>query len=261
MSVAAFTPDRVPRFRDTLAAECVKIASLRAVVPLLALASAIAVGGALLSAEVARGGDAEPVATALSAMPYANVIVAALAVTLTAGEYTSGMMRLSLTVTPRRRRLLGAKLAAVGGLGLLSGVVSATLALAVGLQLLSSHGVAVPALGDPEALRAIAGAGAGGALVAILGTCLAVAIRRVAPANAVTNLIAFLPGILVALPEFWQRHLIAFLPTGAAAALSGGVPGASHTATLSAPVAWAVVAAWAVVLSVVAGMVLERRDA
>jgi ABC-2 type transport system permease protein len=261
MSAGILTPGAAPRFRDTLAAECLKITSLRAVVPLLALASTVAVGaGALLSAAVA-GGGADPVATALSAMPYAGVIVAALAVTLTAGEYSSGMMRLTLTVTPRRRRLLGAKLAAAAGLGLLSGAVSATLALAVGLHLLSSRGVAVPALGDPATLGAIAGAAAGGALVAILGTCLTLAIRRVAPANAVTNLIAFLPGILVALPEVWQRHLVAFLPTGAAAALAGGVPGASPAANLPLPAAWAVVVAWAVVLSAVAGMVLDRRDA
>lgn len=44
-----------------------------------------------------------------------------------------------------------------------------------------------------------------------------------APANALTNLIAFLPGILAAVPEFWQRH--------------------------------------AVVLALVAGLVLDRRDA
>jgi hypothetical protein len=48
-----------PRFRDTLAAECVKIATLRAVAPLLALASAIAVGaGAILAAAAARAGAA-----------------------------------------------------------------------------------------------------------------------------------------------------------------------------------------------------------
>jgi ABC-2 type transport system permease protein len=260
MSAAAIASGGpAPRFRDTLVAEWVKLATLRAVVPLLALASAIAVGaGAILAAAAAGAGAAgDPVATALSALPYANVIVAALAVTLTAGEYSSGTMRLSLTVTPRRWRLLGAKLAVVAGLGLLSGVVSAILALAVGLHLESSRGVAVPALGEPRVVGAIAGAGAGSALVAVLGLCLAVAIRRTAPANALTNLIAFLPGILAAVPDFWQRHLAAFLPTGAAASLAGG----GSAAALPLPAAWAVAAAWAVVLALVAGLVLDRRDA
>ena len=210
-----------------------------------------------MSAAAHAGAPDDPVATALSALPYANVIVAALAVTLTASEYSSGMMRLSLTVAPRRWRLLGAKLVAVAGLGLVSGVVSATLALAVGLHLESSRGVALPALGEPRVLGAIAGAGAGGALVAVLGLCLAVAIRRTAPANALTNLIAFLPGILAVVPEFWQRHLVVFLPTGAAASLAGG----GSATSLPLPAAWAVVVAWTVALTVVAGLVLDRRDA
>ncbi|HEX8859251.1 MAG TPA: hypothetical protein VGC06_09230 [Actinomycetes bacterium] len=76
-------------------------------------------------------------------------------------------------------------------------------------------------------------------------------------ACTLTNLIAFLPGILAAVPEFWQRHLVAFLPTGAAASLAGG----GSPASLPLPAAWAVVAAWAAVLALVAGLVLDRRDA
>jgi ABC-2 type transport system permease protein len=253
---------------DALASEWIKVSTLRAVYPLLALAGAVAVGvGALLSAaagdEVAAHGTGgvlfDPVATALSAMPYAGVIVAAIAVTLVTSEYGSGMMRLTLSVTPSRWRVLGAKLLVAGVPALLAGTAFAAASAEVGLRMLASRGVATPSLGQPEVLGAIAGAGVGTCLVTLLAICVAVTVRRTAPAVALTNLIAFVPGIMYALPDWWQRNLIAYLPTGATGSLAGVVSGRS-AATLPTATAYVVVAGWAVALVVAAGVVLARRD-
>jgi ABC-2 type transport system permease protein len=259
-----------PRFRDTLASEWVKVSTLRALSPLLGLATGIAVGiGALLSAASAAdypdpgpiGGNVfDPVATALSAMPYANVIVAAMAVTLVTSEYANGMMRLTLTVTPARWRVLSAKVLATAGLALVSGMLSAALAVAVGLRMLSSRGVPTPPLTDGAVLAAIVGAAIGTALLALIGICVAVTIRRSAPAVALTNLIAFLPGVLYALPNWWQRNLIAYLPTGATSSLAETVADRS-AAHLPPATAYAVIVCWAAVLVVAAGAALTRRDA
>jgi len=258
------------RFRDTLASEWVKVSTLHAVYPLLALATGIAVGiGALLSATTgdsyAALGPAgrsvfDPVATALSAMPYANVIVAAMAVTLVASEYQSGMMRLTLTMTPGRWRVLCAKLLTVAGPALLSGMLSAALAVAVGLRLLSARGVPTPGLGDAGVVAAVAGAGAGTCLIAVLSVCLAVTVRRIAVANGLTNLIALLPGILYPLPDWWQRNLVAYLPTGASGSLAGTVAGRTP-AHLPALAAYAVMLGWAAALVLATGVALTRRDA
>lgn len=255
----------VPRLRDTLVSEWVKLSTLHAMYLLLGLAAGIAVGvGALLSAVSAgdRGaaGVLDPVATALQAMPYANVIVAAMAVTLVTSEYAGGMMRLTLTVTPARRRLLGAKLLAVGLPALVAGALSAALAAAVGLRLLASRGVPVPGLGDGAVLAAILGAGVGTALVALMATCLAIVVRRSAAAVALTNVLAFLPGILYALPEWWQRNVLAYLPTGASGSLVGTVAERS-AAQLPAAGAYAVICAWAALFVPAAGTALAHRDA
>ncbi len=259
-----------PGFRDTVGSECVKASTMPALPPLLGVGAAVAVGvGALLSAVAGDGYSAlapaakhvfDPVATALSAMPYADVIVAAIAVTLVASEYGTGMMRLSLTATPNRWRALGARLLVVGGGGLIAGVVFAAVSAAVGVHLLSARGVPTPGLADGAVLAAILGAGVGTAFVAVLGTCLAFMLRRTAPAVALTNVIAFLPGILYALPDWWQRHVIAYLPTWASSSLAGTVAGRSP-AHLSTGTAYAVIACWAAVLVVAAGLLLTRRDA
>ena len=269
MPLAPPSGSRVGRLGDALASEWIKVSTLRVMYPLLALAGALAVGvGALLcaaagddpAARAAGGLPFDPVATALSAMPYASVIVAAMAVTLVTSEYGSGMMRLTLSVTPSRWRVLGAKLLVAGVPALLAGTAFAAVALAVGLPMLASRGVATPSLADPAVLGAIAGAGVGTCLVALLATCVAVTVRRTAPAVALTNLIVFIAGIMYALPDWWQRNLIAYLPTGATGSLAGTVATRS-AATLPTATAYLVVAGWAAALVVAAAMVLEGRDA
>ena len=256
-------------FRDAVGSEWVKASTMPALPTLLGLGAALAVGvGALLSAVAGDGYSAlapdakhvfDPVATALSAMPYANVIIAAMAVTLVASEYGTGMMRLSLTATPNRWRALGARLLVVGVGGLVAGVAFAAVAAVVGLHLLAARGVHTPGLADGAVIAAIVGAGVGTAFVAVLGTCLAFMLRRTSPAVALTNVIAFLPGILYALPDWWQRHVIAYLPTGASTSLAGTVAGRS-AAHLPTGAAYAVIACWAAVLVVAAGLLLTRRD-
>jgi len=259
----------VPRFHDTLASELLKIVTLRATSPLFGLAGAIAVGiGAILANAAAAsypgpgpfGGDGDdPVATILSAMPYGNVIVAAMAVTLVTSEYGNGVLRLTLTVTPARWRVLGAKLLTAVGSALVFGTLTAGLAVAVGLRVLASRGVPGPGLTDGGVLAAIAGAGVGTAMVALIGTCLGLAFRRNAPAVGLTNVIAFLPGILYALPEWWQRTVVAYLPTSVTGSLTGTLDGSA--AALPAGTAAAVAACWTILLVLAAGAVLTRRDA
>jgi hypothetical protein len=259
----------VPRFRDTLASELLKAVTLRATVPLLVLAAAVAVGiGAILANAAATsypgpgplGGDGfDPVATILSAVPYAGVIVAAMAVTLVTSEDANGVLRLTLTVTPARWRVLGAKLLTAAGSALVFGTLTAGLAVAVGLRVVASRGVPTPALSDGGVVAAIAGAGAGIAMVALVGTCLGLAFRRTAPAVGLANVIVFLPGILYGLPAWWQRTVVAYLPTSATGSLAGTLHGSP--ATLPAGTAVAVVACWTVVLVLAAGAMLTRRDA
>jgi ABC-2 type transport system permease protein len=257
------------RLGDALAAEWIKVATLHAMYPLLVVAGALAVGvGALLSASAgddpatraAGGPPFDPVATALSAMPYAGVIVAAMAVTLVTSEYRNGMIRLTLSVTPSRWRVFGAKLLVAAVPALLAGTAFAAASVAVGLRMLASRGVATPGLTDPKVLGAIAGAGVGTCLISLLATCVAVAVRHTAPAVALTNLIAFVPGIMYALPDWWQRNLIAYLPTGATGSLAGTVADRS-AATLPTATAYLVVAGWALALVVAAGTVFAGRDA
>ena len=102
-----------------------------------------------------------------------------------------------------------------------------------------------------SALKVVSATTAGGSA--------SLAIRRVAAANALANLVAFLPGILYVLPDWWQRNLVAYLPTQAASSLAGIVAGRSPpTCPLTA---YAVIAPWAAAMVVAAGALLTRRNA
>jgi hypothetical protein len=102
-----------------------------------------------------------------------------------------------------------------------------------------------------SALKVVSATTAGGSA--------SLAIRRVAAANALANLVAFLPGILYVLPDWWQRNLVAYLPTQVASSLAGIVAGRSPpTCPLTA---YAVIAPWAAAMVVAAGALLTRRNA
>jgi hypothetical protein len=93
--------------------------------------------------------------------------------------------------------------------------------------------VPTPGPGDAGVVVAVAGAGAGTCLVAVLGACLAVTVRR---------------------------NLVGYLPTGASGSLAGTVAGRTP-AHLPAPAAYAVMLGWAAAFVLATGVALTRRDA
>jgi ABC-2 type transport system permease protein len=65
--------------------------------------------------------------------------VAIVAVTVISGEYSTGMIRLTLTATPSRWRVLTAKGAVVGAATLVAGAVAVLASVLAGGQLLARH--------------------------------------------------------------------------------------------------------------------------
>ena len=132
---AVLTPDApvsaapVPALKVTqarvLVSEFTKFRSLRSTLYTLLAAVALTVGiGALFSAVTASQyhtfGPADkaafsPISTSLTGISFAVVAFGVLGVLLMSGEYSTGMIRSSLTAVPRRLPVLWAKLAVFAG--------------------------------------------------------------------------------------------------------------------------------------------------
>jgi ABC-type transport system involved in multi-copper enzyme maturation permease subunit len=121
------------------------------------------------------------------------IVVAAMFIT---AEYRRRLIRVSLTAAPRRGRLLAAKAVVIGAVGLVTGLVAAAMALAIGTSLLRrAGGLAWPVSLLTEA-RMVAGTGALLAIAAVLALAIGTIVRRSAPAIAIVIVVILVPYLL-----------------------------------------------------------------
>ena len=152
---------------DVVHAEWTKLRTLPGTGWLLLAAAALtaAVGAIAANAAGCPAGicQIDPAKVSLTGIDLGQAVVAIVAVTVVSGEYGSGMIRTTLTATPRRWRVLAAKAAVAGAATLAAGAVAVLASVLAGGLLLARHGL-TPAhgyealsLGDGTVLRAAAG--------------------------------------------------------------------------------------------------------
>jgi ABC-type transport system involved in multi-copper enzyme maturation permease subunit len=135
----------------------------------------------------------------------AAVIVAAMFIT---AEYRRGLIRVTLTASPRRNRVLAAKAVVIGAATFVVGLPSAVAALLISEPMARSRGIFIDPVSALTEVRVLAGTALLLAVAAILALALGTVLRR--GALAVTAVIA-----VVVLPYFFAGPL-SVLPAGAA---------------------------------------------
>ena len=236
---------------------------------LAAIALTAAVGAAAANAVTCPGGSCQidPAKVSLTGIYLGQAIVAIVAVTAVSGEYGTGMIRLTLTATPRRWLVLAAKAAVVGTAALITGAVAVLASVLAGRLLLDGHGIdpahgyAALSLADGPVLRAAAGSALYLALIALLGLGIAAAVRDSAVAiGAVLGLLYLFPIVASVVGDpVWKRHLDQVSP------MVAGMYVQATTDLRSLPLTpWqglGVLAAWAAGAQVAGGLLLCLRDA
>jgi len=205
--------------REILHAEWTKLRT-RASTGWLLLAAAVLTIAVSTAADAAAacpsgGCQADPAKLSLSGVWAGQAVVAVIAVLAISGEYSTGMIRITLTAMPRRLTVLAAKAALIAGLVLAAGAAAVLASVLAGRLILSGHGF-TPAHGYPPlslghgpVLRAACGSVLYLALIALLSFGVATAVRESAVA------IGFVLGLLYLFPvvtsvisnQHWQRHL------------------------------------------------------
>jgi ABC-2 type transport system permease protein len=187
------------------------------------------------------------------------ILFAVLGVRAVAAEYASGMMRLTLTATPRRGRVLAAKTVVVTVITLAVGTIATLAMLLTGQAIFESYGLPTADLGSSDALRLIFGSSLLGPVLPVIGVALATMLRSTAGAITALLGLLFLPAILgPALPSFVEEHILIYLPGAASEAVTGDNSAEHH---LSSGAAIPVLAAWLVIFVGAAYATLTRRDA
>jgi ABC-2 type transport system permease protein len=258
--------------RDALHAEWTKLRTLAGTGWLLVGTVAATAGVSVFAVESTScrdglGCPGDPAKLSLTGVQFGQAVVVILAVLAVSGEYSTGMIRVTLTAMPRRLTVLAAKAALVAGLVLAAGAVTVLASVLAGRLILPGHGFTAAhgypplSLGDGPVLRAACGSVLYLALIALLSLGLATAVRESAVAiGLVLGLLYVFPVVTSVVGNaHWQRHLEQIGPMTAGLDIQA-------TANLSSlPLTpWeglGVLALWAAGALVVGALVFRFRDA
>jgi len=242
-----------------VAAEWLKLRTtlfLWATVPAVVLLSAVAVAGLVLSSEVAGVALLEPTEgvrqAALHLTSTGAVLVIVLGIIISAGEYRTQTATDTFLTTPRRSRVVAAKLAIGALLGLALGALSAAVGLPVAYLLFELEGEALPA-GSEEVWLTLGGVVLYGVLFGILGVAFGALVR-----NQLVAIVSALISVLLVEQLLAQMadSVARWLPGNAGAALARA-PGEFLEPGAGA----AVLLGYSLALAVTGIVVMVRRDA
>jgi len=256
----------------SLHAEWTKVRTVAGPGALLLAAAALTAAIGVAAANAAsgcpgRGCQVDPAKVSLTGIYLSQAVVAIIAVTAVSGEYSTGMIRLTLAATPRRWRVLAAKAAVVGTATLVTGAVAVLASVLAGSVLLARHGIdaahgyEVLSLGHGPVLRAAAGSVLYLGLVALLGLGVAAMVRDSAVAiGTVLGLLYLFPIVASFVGDpAWHRHLDQASP------MTAGLYIQATTNLRALPLTpWqglGVLAAWAAGALLAGGLLLRFRDA
>ena len=245
---------RLP-FRALLRSEWTKLRSIRSTWWCTALYLLVVGGTGWLAAASTNTAPRSDVAlgVALTGFGIGQLAVLVLGVLAVTTEFASGMALVSLTIAPRRTRLLLAKTVVVTVYCALLTAVLTVVCAAAAFTLTEIPGGM--ALTSPEVLRPVGLQVVHGALVAVLAVALGTVLRSTAGAVGIgAALVLVLPPALA----LWGKEL-SMRASQALPALRVGEDAFAAVAT-TWPVGLAVVAGWSVVAWLVGAVLLERRD-
>ena len=255
----------LPSFTDVLRSELSKLRSVRSTYWTLVAAVVCNVGLAALGAIFVPGQlsghekeTVDPIRLSLGGIHLSQVAFAVLGVLVISSEYSTGMIRTTLSAVPQRRRVLAAKAAVFTVTALVVGMLASFAAYFVFQAFLSDVSLR-SSIGDPGVLRAVAGGGLFLTVLGLFGLGLGAIIRGSAGAIAAVLGLLFVPPIVAQLmPSSWRDTIGPYLPMHAGSQIFA----LRHEAgMLGAWSGFAVFCAYAVVTLGAGFVLINRRDA
>ncbi|MFN2517577.1 MAG: ABC transporter permease [Jatrophihabitantaceae bacterium] len=209
-------------FTDVLRSEFCKLRSVRSTLwtLLAAVVSNIILAGLaaifLTSRLSARErASIDSIRVSLAGLHLSQIAFGVLGVLVITSEYSSGMIRATLSAVPRRRQVLAAKSLVFAAAGLAVGGLSCLGAYFVFQTFLPGEALK-SSIGDPGVLRAVLGGGLYLTVLGLLGLGLGAVLRSGVAAIATLFGLLFVPTILAEiLPPSWRGTVAPYLPMNA----------------------------------------------
>ncbi|MEO7555845.1 MAG: ABC transporter permease [Acidimicrobiales bacterium] len=165
---------------DLIAAEWLKLRTTRLLVGVLPAALAIsfaAVAAAVLATKAPVLESTEGIRRVFSVTGAGAIVVLVVGILIAAGEYRHGTASDTFLTTPRRHRVVTAKLVVAAGVGLAAGALIAAASVGIASALYRTQGATFP-FGDAEVWLTLAGTLAYTTLFAVLGVTIGALVRN-----------------------------------------------------------------------------------
>jgi len=257
--------------RDALQAEWLKLRTVSSSAWLLTgvVALTVGIGAAVMAANRCPPGTTcleDTAKLSLTGVQAGQAVVAVLAVIAVTGEYSTGMIRTTLTAMPRRGMLLTAKALLIAAAVLAASTAAVGASVLAGWLILPGHGFTAArgvtglSLADGPVLRATTGSVLYLGLIALLSLGIGTLVRDSAVAIGTALGLVYLFPVVTAFVSnpVWQRRLERYSP------MAGLNIQATTGVKALAIGPWAglgVLGIWAVVTLLAGGLALALRDA
>jgi len=245
--------------------EWIKLRSLRSTRWTMAAFVVVTAGTGMLlcGTALSRLNEGKHVGTSTAALSLygaylAPITIGVLGVLLATGEYSSGMIRATLSAVPRRLAVLWAKAGVFAAIALVASEITLIVTFLAG-QALLAHTHAGASFADHGVARAVLGTGLYTTTVGLFGIALGFVIRNTAGAiSTMFGVMLMLPVLANVLPAEWAGHIARYLPSNAGQAIMAVQP---LPDTLAPWTGLALFAGYTALVIAAAAICLKRRDA
>jgi ABC-type transport system involved in multi-copper enzyme maturation permease subunit len=255
-------------FPGAVRSEFTKLRSVRSTYwTLLALAVAtIGIGGLISWGTESHWGQMsladkatfDATSTSLTGLFLGQLVIVVLGALIITSEYSTGMIRTSLTAMPRRPVVYAAKASVFTAVALVIGLVTIFISFFLGQALLHSTNASVT-LSQPHVLRAVIGGGLFVAACGLFAFGIGAILRHTAGSiTAGIGLLFVLPIFSQFLPSSIRDHVQKFLPSAAGSDIWTTQPQAHFYGVWTE---FAIFLAYTVALVIIGGVLFRKRDA
>ena len=258
---------RLALLRRAYTGELIKLRSVRSTFWLLGLTALSLIGMGVVNAigfVVHAAQDPafdrstiDPAGGALSGLGSAWLPVAVLGILAVTGDYSTGMIKTTIAAVPSRSKLVLGKIGALVTVLLPVTLVSTMITFVAAELILGSSGIPI-SIQHPGVLRALVGSALYLSTLSVFAAALGWLVRSTAGALVTWLALWIVPTFLIMLlPDQVAARVQPFLPGEAGTMIS-------ETVGVGDAQAWsnfAVFVGYALIMSLVAGVVLNRRDA
>ncbi|MDF5753652.1 ABC transporter permease [Spongiactinospora sp. TRM90649] len=256
---------------SVLAAEWLKLKSVRSTVTALACGAAMVVVAGVYAYYAGSAWDARDAVARADMMvtppergflPLLQISLAVLGVLAISGEYATGMIRTSLTVVPGRGALLAAKAAVVSAVTLAAGCAVMLATYAVTRVVLGDRPMGFNGGSLLDDLPLLLASGLSVTVLALVGLGFATVSRStVGGLAAVIGVLFVLPGFASFLPAPWGERFMYLMPMTLVPQIAGEPIAPIVAGGLPPAVALAALLAYAAVALGAGYLAITRRDA